>query len=315
MRSLLVPCADSRQIDNRPLFLNYHPDNKLLALKAIEGVYPEKYDKIVFTILKDVDDKFDARKRIMEANNGRYNISFVILDEKTNGPAETVYITLKKADICDEFAVKDSHVFLSLKKEYIGNFVAGLDLTQCEKTIDNLRSKSFISINEQGHILDIVEKHFCSDIISAGFYGFKSVEDYINAYEHLCDPNFSIEKLYLSHVISYLIGYSQRVFHRAEVNMFEDWSTSVAWQRVQKQNSICFLDMDTIEFDQDTLAKLRKLSMLGIAFIGYSCNDVFLKDYYRPGVNWIAVVPNCPKTKSRIIVNQKEDIDQLVLEV
>ena len=77
MRSLLVPCADSRQIDNRPLFLNYHPDNKLLALKAIEGVYPEKYDKIVFTILKDVNDKFDAHRAQMIKNGKEKYIEMI----------------------------------------------------------------------------------------------------------------------------------------------------------------------------------------------------------------------------------------------
>ena len=315
MRTLIVPCAGSRKIDNLPLYLNFHPDNKLLALKAIEGVYPKNYDKIIFTILKDVENYFQAKDKIIAANNSEYNIDFVILDEPTSGPAETVYETIKKAGIEGRFAVRDSHAFLRVKKDYDGNFVAGLDLTKYEKTIENLRSKSFITINEQGQILDIVEKHFCSDVISAGFYGFKSTEDFKSAYEHLCDPDYDIQKLYLSHVISYLIGYSQRVFHRTKVLGFEDWSTDTAWQKVQKQNSLCLLDMDSIEFNQNIKEKLAELSSAGMAFIGYSSNNVTLSSFVIPGVNLITVVSNCPKTKSKIIISNIEDIENLFLEL
>ena len=315
MRTLVVPCAGTRKINNNPLFLTRYPDNQLLALKAIEGVYPDNYDRIIFTVLKDVDKKFHACEMIKRENKGKYNVDFVVLDEQTSGPAETIYQTIKKAGIDGEFAVRDTHAYLSVKKDYVGNFVAGLDLTTYEKTIDNLRSKSFITINEQGQILDVVEKHFCSDVISAGFYGFKSTEDFNNAYEHLCDPNYNIQKLYLSHVISYLIGYSQRVFHRAKVLEFEDWSTSMAWQKVQKDNSLCFIDLDSIEIDFDTLDKLVSLSKAGMAFIGFSYNNIRLDDIEMRGVNIISIVHNCPRTNSKTIINNLEDIDRMLLEV
>lgn len=315
MRALIVPCAGTRMIDNKPLFLTYYPDGQLLALKAIEGVYPQNYDKVVFTVLKNVDEKFNACETIRRECNGKYSIDFVVLDNPTNGPAETVYQTILNADIEGEFAVRDSHAFLSVKKDYVGNFVAGLDLTKYEKTIDNLRSKSFITANEQGQIFDVVEKHFCSDVISAGFYGFKSTEDFKNACEHLCDPNYDIQKLYLSHVISYLIGYSQRVFHRAKVVEFEDWSTSTAWQKVQKRNSLSLLDLDSIKFNDEVIEKLIILSKEGMVFIGCSCDDISLADVNMPGVNVISIVANCPKTKSKVLIESEEDINQILLEI
>lgn len=315
MRTLIVPCAGSRMIDNLPLFLNLYPDGQLLALKTIEGVYPKNYDKIIYTVLKDTNEKYDACKTIEKANDGRYNIEFVVLDKPTTGPAETVYQTIIRVGICGEFAVRDSHAFLRVKKDYVGNFVAGLDLTKYEKTIDNLRSKSFIKINEQGQILDIVEKHFCSDVVSAGFYGFRSTDDFKNAYEHLCDKNYGIEKLYLSHIISYLIGYSQRVFHRAKVIDFEDWSTRSAWQKVQKQNSLCLLNLDSIVFNSEIEEQLVKLSNEGMSFIGYSSKNINVANIKLSAVNLIAVVPNCPKTKSKFIIDNVADIERMLAEV
>lgn len=315
MRTLIVPCAGSRKIGNEPLFLNRHPDNKLLVLKSIEGIHPEKYDKIIITILTSDNEKYHAMEKINNANKDKYVIEFVLLDYPTKGPAETVYRTIVEAEVRGEFAVRDSHAYIGTKKYYEGNFVAGLDLTKYEKTIDNLRSKSFIIINEQGQILDIVEKHFCADVISVGFYGFKNVDDFKTAYEHLCDPNYGIQKLYLSHVISYLIGYKQRIFHSAEVIEFEDWSTSIAWQHVQKKNSLCFIDMDRIQFNDVVKRNLKKMSRVGMSFIGYSYNNVKISDYDTEEINLLEVVSNCPITNSKEIISNLEDIERLLLEV
>lgn len=315
MRTLIVPCAGERKIWGEPLYLNYHPDSELLALKSIEGIFPEQYDCIFFTILKEDEDRFSAKRKILTANNERYNISFVVLDDHTSGPAETIYKTLKKANIEGEFAVRDSHANLKVSKQCKGNFVAGLDLTKYEGAIDDLRSKSFISINEQGQILDIVEKHFCSDVISAGFYGFKSSSDFISSYEHLCDPNYKIKNLYLSHVISYLIGYSQRVFHIEKIFSFEDWSSEQAWIKVQKQNSLCFIDIDSIVFDENIKNKLLKLSSYGIKFVGYSNKNLINNDYITNDCKISDIILNCPRTISKKVICSVDDLDELLLEI
>lgn len=315
MRTLIVPCAGARKIDELPLFLNTYPDGELLAIKTIRGVYPERYDKIIFAILKEIDEKYNAREIILKANNNRYVIDFVFLNEETSGPAETIYRTLLNGNVEGEFAVRDSHAYLEIKKDYNGNFVAGLDLTKYERPIADLRRKSFISINEQGQILDVVEKHFCSDVISAGFYGFKSSLDYIKAYEHLNDENYEIEKLYISHVISYLIGYSQRVFHWARVVEFEDWSSDISWNNVQKRNSLCFIDLDNILFDDNTRYKLMKLSHEGMKFVGYSHNSSENLNINTQDINIVAIIGDCPITNSKELISKDADIDKLILEV
>ena len=46
MKSLIVLCAGGRLINGLPIFLNRHPDGKLLAEKAIEGILAESYNRI-----------------------------------------------------------------------------------------------------------------------------------------------------------------------------------------------------------------------------------------------------------------------------
>lgn len=321
MRTLIVPCAGSRKVDGLPLFLNKHPGGMLLAKKAITGVFYQNYDRIIFSILKEDDENYHASEII---RNSIRNAELVILKEKTSGPAETIYKTLEMAKIEGEFVVRDSHAYLELDKDYTGNFLAGLDLTKFEKPIENLRSKSFIVLNEQKQVLDVVEKHFCSDVISAGVYGFQSTSDFKMAYEHLSDPNYPISKLYVSHIISYLIGYKQRVFHASLISNFEDWSTRTAWQKIQKENATCFMDLDgvcgwSIPLEASIIRKLVLLSKAGIKFVCFTTrsNEIDeMKQYLiSNGVNVIAVVPGCTFSKVKNLILSADDLGELALEV
>jgi len=313
-------------IGDIPLFLNYHPDGELIAVKAIQGVFPEQYDRVVFTILREADEKYGAVEKIYTAIHQKagVNAEIVVLEEKTGGPAETIYKTISAAGINGEFAVRDSHAYIRMEKDYRGNFIAGLDLTKYEKPIENLRGKSFIVLNEQKQVLDVIEKHFCSDVISAGLYGFKSTSDFKMAYEHLSDPDYPIDKLYLSHVISYLIGYSQRVFHSVKITEFEDWSTKTAWQKVQKTHATCFLDLYEVcgrglPYEKGIMDKLIALSNAGVSFVAFTAENVdtgMVSEYLkRNGVNIIHAVSGCSNSKIRTLVLNKEDLSEMVLEV
>lgn len=324
MRSLIVLCAGSRMVEGIPLYLQRHPDGKLIAEKAIEGIYPENYDRIVYSILKEADDDFRAKDLILEEIGGKYPVEVVVLPDRTRGPAETAYQTLRIRNIDGEIVFRDSHNYIRIELDCTGNFIAGLDLTTYEDAIDGLRAKSFITLNEQSQVLDVVEKHFCSDVISAGLYGFKKVSDFMLAYEHLSDPNYGIKKLYLSHIISYLIGYKRRVFHSVRTLFFEDWSTLSAWNRMQRNHSTCFLDLDevcgcAIPFEESVLSALKMASSKGCVFIGYSrkveLNKTMVIKYLKENmINIQDIVIGCTFSKSRILIEGKEKLNDLTLE-
>lgn len=246
MRTLIVLCAGGRMINELPVFLNRHPDGKILAEKAIEGIFVETYDEVVFTVLKSINEKYHLDKILKTEISAHSNIRLFELDKPTSGPAESVYLTVKCAKIEGEFAVRDSLNGITISSEITGNYVAGLDLTKYEDDIFNVRSKSFIVTNEQGQVLDVIEKRFRSDIISVGLYGFKKASDFVMAYEKLNDINYPINKMYLSNVISYLIGYKQRVFHCADVSFHEDWGSPETWSRLEKKYATLFVDVDKL---------------------------------------------------------------------
>ena len=217
MSTLIVPCLGRRIVNELPQYLHRHPQGKLLIERSIEGIFSEEYEKILILLLKEDIEKYHADTLIREELK-KYPIEIIILENMTSGPAETVYMALQKANITGSVIVKDVDNYLKIASVPQGNFVAGLDLNTWERDIHNLRNKSFLILNEQGNLLDIIEKKVRSDVICLGLYGFNKAEDFVKAYEKLNDASYPILKLYISHVISYLIGYSGRVFHYIAVS-------------------------------------------------------------------------------------------------
>ncbi len=153
---VIVPCAgkSSRFPNMRPKWMLTHPDGNLMVKKAVEELNVSPID-IVITILKEHEQNYDIAKGLKD-NLGE-EIKIIILDEPTKSQAETIYQTLKKAEIREPFLIKDSdNVFTLNPVEEDFNYVSYSDL-QYHGEI-NPSNKSYIKLNEQNIIIDIVEK-------------------------------------------------------------------------------------------------------------------------------------------------------------
>lgn len=324
MNTLIVPCLGRKTIDNQPQYLLRHPNGKLLIERSIEGIFPELYDKIIFAILKDDSIKYNAKEIIENELADKYSIDICEFDKLTSGPAETVYKTIKEKNIDGSIVVKDSDNYIKLEEQMEGNFIAGLDLNNSVRDVHNLRNKSFLIINEQNNILDIIEKQIKSEIIGLGLYGFKNVQDFVSAYEKLDDMSYPIDSLYLSHIISYLIGYSQRIFHYISSIEYENWGDERLWKDMQRDYTLYFIDLDNI-FKTATLSennknRLMALQSRGAYFIGYTTHN---KEYRNnilqvmedSGIKFIKVIYDCPYSSVKEIIDTDDLLIQKVLEL
>jgi len=323
MRTLIVPCAGSKKINRLPIYLNRHPDGELLAKKAIEGVNTRNYDRIIYTIMSQ-DRQYDAERKLMNEVGADYHIEICELSEQTNGPAETVYQALIKSNVIGEVAVRDSTNYISFKNNADGNFIIGLDLTKVQGDILNLRSKSFIVMNEQNQVLDVIEKKFRSDVISVGMYGFESAEDYIFAYEHLNDKNYPIDKLYVSHIMSYLIGYKSRIFHYEEASVFEDWGSLEGYSVLQRDYATCLVDLDALYGENVNELSDKQVNMLfnaakstNLSFIMFT-SDVAVdrrrieKLFRSAGINCTHVILLHSKSTVHRYIDSPEQLESVV---
>jgi hypothetical protein len=324
MSTLIIPCVGRKISNGMPQYLMRHPNGNRLIERSIEGVFSESYQRILVVLLAEDEEEYRA-KTIIETELGHYPIEVLLLEHMTSGPAETIYQAIKKADLTGPFVVKDSDNFLKTKVDPVGNFVAGLDLNTWERDVHNLRSKSFLIVNEQGNLLDIIEKKVRSDVICLGLYGFKRTEDFIKAYERLDDASYPITKLYVSHVISYLIGYSGRVFHYIDSEEYENWGDEKHWNDMQRDYTLYFIDLDNILGGKGVLSDhhREKLSILqdrGAAFIGYTVNDegykiAALNLLEEAGLKFIKIIYGCPYSENKEIIASDDALERKVIEL
>ena len=247
MSTLIVPCAgrSSRFPGLRPKWLLTHPDGQLMIQKSLSGIDLSDFDRVILTIVKEHAEKFDAELILEKIFEGTKAEIFV-LDDFTSSAAETVYLTLKDNNVKGSFIIKDSDNFVGFERpESVGNFVVGLDLNKFGD-VSNITGKSFLILNEQNLLIDIIEKKVRSNVICLGVYAVKDVELFNRAYLTIVEQNSSPGELFVSHVLSYLISQENQIFHYVEASGFEDWGTLTDWRRMTEKHQSYFVDIDGV---------------------------------------------------------------------
>ncbi len=316
MRTLIIPCAGKTQLNNMPKYLAKHPDGKILVKKSIEGLALDIFDRIIVTILEKDVIEFDAENIIKNSFSDFKNFEILVLKEETAGPADTIYETIKRAGVKDAVVIKDSDNFIKVDNINYNNFAAGLDLNEWDKDIHNLRNKSFLILNEQKQILDIFEKQFKSDVISLGMYGFASADDFVFAYERLKHSAYPINKLYVSHVISYLIGYSKKIFRYVPCDEYENWGDGFVWNEVNKAYATYFINLDAFNLNDDLVNKLQRLQHKGAKLIGFTSYDELQKANFesffdQQNIKFLSIICDCSFSNIKTIIETNEQLDSL----
>lgn len=247
MRTLIVPCAgkSTRFPNMKAKWLLTHPDGKLMLEKAISRLPLPLFNRIIITIVREQDMRYDAIAIIRQAFSHIKNLEICVLDNYTKSPAETIALTLEKMQVTGPFVTKDSDNCVELPVQFVDhpNFIVGLNLNVFGD-VSYLSGKSFLLVNNDGNIQDIIEKKITSERICLGIYGFESVEAFFTAYHAL--QNTSQHELFQSHLISYLINQKNFVFRYVETTHFEDWATLRDWANVQRAHRVFFIHIDGV---------------------------------------------------------------------
>ena len=247
MCTLIIPCAgkSSRFPNMKPKWMLTHPDGKLMIEKSLEGLNLDAFKRIVITIVRPHDEKYNAKLILEQVFQHNKKIEICILDDFTKSASETVYLTLHKMKIKGSFVIKDSDnkVLFDMPNK-IKNAIVGFDLNK-DSNIANIPAKSFLIINEQNIIQDIIEKQVISKYICLGIYMFESANDYIKSFEELSQKDVKGE-MFVSHIISYMLTHGNTIFTAIMANKFEDWGTLSEWHKVQKRHRTYFVDVDGV---------------------------------------------------------------------
>ena len=210
---------------------------KTLLEANIASLLDSKFDNVIVTITdSSLFDSFsnvvcDIQTRI------KSKITLVVLPFDTSGPAETLYQTLKRQTISGPIVVKDCDTLTIVPKPFTGNCVSGIDVGTLKMPIISKKASYLVVSNSR--ILDIVEQDIKSTIISTGIYSFISALEFCQAYEFLINSFYRHNaSLYISHIISFLIGAKKMVFRYLKSTYFYEGDT------YEEKKGLTIVDLD-----------------------------------------------------------------------
>lgn len=261
-----------------PQWISEFPTGETLLESGLKNINLDIYDKIVVVILKKeltIPGSLEIIKRI----ELRYpTLCFFYLDILTNGPAETVYRVINQLKITGNLIVKDVDAVFSFDSSTFDNFIVGTNIIRYQSDIAHLLQKSFLILNEQRQILDVIEKKIKSEFISMGMYGFRDARLFKKAFEQLSDVSYPIKKIYISHIISYLIGRYGESFSYSELKEFCSFDSEHDWIKMLKKYETYIIDLDKCELNvqRDLLVKkLKKMKENKLNVILVASNNYF----------------------------------------
>ena len=305
MITLIIPCCGRNFINNQPRWTLQLANDEFLITFCLSKLKTIKYDRIIVTILnEDVDYLYNIKSVIDR------KIEFCILDSRTNGPADTVCLTIEKMNVIGEVHVKDIDIVFDNKIECKGNFISGIHLVNYDSDIRNIRNKSFITRNEQNVVMDIIEKTIKSDIISIGLYGFSDATDFVSAYTKL-KINFGNEStLYISHIISYLIGVKGIVFNYVEIPTYKTFETPNDYDKSIRGMGCYIIDLSKVDVS-NCINELSCLSVHGAKLIFLTDNMDKLNDLKMNNIKFESILIN--KNIYKKYVSSNDELKDVLL--
>ena len=219
--SLIIPIgADNIEYENyMPYIFNFAPDGISLCIKSIQGLDLNRFDNIYFTILEKYDKKYSLSLllKLQFKKLGLSTAKVVVLDEPTTSQAETVYRTVNCENIEGAIFVKDPDGYFC-GDFTIANSIAIYPLDKLEMV--NPRNKSYVELDDQFYITNIIEKKIISRFFNAGGYIFDDAAVFCKYYERL----YLYEQLFMSHIV-YAMLLDNIPFRPFEVKDFQDWGS------------------------------------------------------------------------------------------
>ncbi len=241
----IVPAAGkySKFPNMRPKWSLTHPNGDCMFVESLMGLPLESFEHLYFTVLKEQVDDFNLEDTIRKNLDKLINLPYtiVMLDEPTSSQAHTVYETIVKENITGSFFIKDTDNFFSVDN-IVPNSICIYNLSKCQNITAG--NKSYVEINKEGVVNNIIEKKIISTYFSTGGYCFKDTSGFKTTFERL-QNEITDREIFISHVIFEQI-LNGEIFVKNEVDNYCDWGTITDWNKFKKAYKAIFIDLDGV---------------------------------------------------------------------
>lgn len=324
MKNLIVPMGgkSSRFHGMRPKWMLTHPmTNRFMVTESILGINLDFFDSLYFIFLDEHDEKYQFLKGFKNELEECCLVNkskFIFLKEQTSSQSETVYNAIKKDGIEGFIFIKDSDGYYECNIESPTNQIAFFDLNDMDDI--NARTKSYIELDVNGIVTNIVEKKVISSTFSVGGYGFESASQFCETFDKIQDLE---GECYVSNVIFEMI-LSGSKFEGLPTTNFKDWGTIDSWNNYKSQYRCLFVDIDgtlvtnssvhfppyvgnseSLQNNIDHLNSLRKSGKVKIVLTTSRPNymrELTIEELDEKGVLYDELITGLPHCK-RVIIN------------
>ena len=219
--------VSTKSKDTVPLEFQYDNNTgQINCIKALEGINLSMFTKIYFIMLYEHELKYHVAEKITIArkfNKKLLNteVIFKFLDIPTSSQAETIYNTIVEYNITGPIFIKDADNTCTCNETIKGNTVLVYPLENTP--IVDPQHKSYVNIDDQNFVVNIIEKKVVSNLFNCGGYSFTNAELFKTAYEALLKYEDVINHMYISHIIYWLILNKKIKFRPIEATYYEDF--------------------------------------------------------------------------------------------
>lgn len=294
MSTLILPVsgASSRFPGMRPKWLLTMPDGSLMIETSISKVSLSNIDQIVIVALKRHLDQYISKATLEKLICDRFGKHAIVvpLDTETSCQAETVALGIDKARITGDILIKDCDNVFSVDWRG-GNFVGVLNLNETQ--LIKASNKSYVKVNDRGHITDIVEKNVISNLFCVGAYGFECAEYFVDTANELI-ASFDHE-VYISHVIFEMLLRNE-IFKPLTVGEYVDFGTLDEYRSFQRETVTIFCDLDGVLFENGS-----KFGKKGWKTNAISQNIIALREKLQSPHSTLIVTTSRPETEKEYI--------------
>ncbi|GEO68602.1 glycosyltransferase family 2 protein [Levilactobacillus acidifarinae] len=147
---------------------------------ALDSLSDFKTEKFVFVVRQGAYDRDQLKRLIAAAGIGNYEI--IPIDAVTSGQAATVMAAMPALNPHEGVAIYNIDTYVE------PGHILRADLVGCDGHLTTFKAPgdhwSFIKLDDQKHVVDVVEKRRISDLASVGFYYFDRFVDFAGLYHH-----------------------------------------------------------------------------------------------------------------------------------
>lgn len=228
INNLIVPMV--RKCSNKmPLEFQYNDNGVMKCIDALSEMSLLTFDNIYFALSLETDLCWDLQDKLTVAIERLRRDCRIRQDTKvyfavlkvTSSQAETIYETIKQYKIKGSIFIKDADNKCNIKTTPTDNSVCLFSLECCD--IVDPRHKSYVTIDDNMFVTNMIEKRVVSNYFNCGGYSFQNVDDFVEGYE-FCKQFEKNEHMHISHIIYYLILFKKMIFKPVMADSYTDFA-------------------------------------------------------------------------------------------